>query len=110
MSQISKIFEKVLYKTLTGTSFFDKFNILTQQQYGFRNGYFTTLALAYVDENLFKNIDKGLATCTIFMDFSKAFDSVNLLNHSILIKKLEHYGVRGVPLKLLASYYHNRKQ
>ena len=105
LSQISKIFEKVLYKRLT--SFFDKFEILTQQQYGFRNGYSTTLALADVHENLLQNIDESLVTCTILMDFSKAFDSVN---HFIMIKNLEHHGVRGVPLKLLTSYLHNKKQ
>ena len=69
LSQISKIFEKVLYEKLT--SFFDKFKILTQLLYGFRNGYSTTLSLA-VYENSLKNIDKGLATCSILVDFSKA--------------------------------------
>jgi len=52
-------------------------------------------------------MDDGLTTCTIFMDFTKAFNSVN---HNILIQKLEHYGVRGMPLKLLPSYLHNRSK
>ena len=52
-------------------------------------------------------MDKKELTCGIFIDLSKAFDTVN---HNILIKKLEHYGIRGLALDLFKSYLINRKQ
>jgi len=83
----------------------DKHKILTQKQFGIRNGYSTSLAIADVYENLLKNLDKGLITCAIFLDFAKAFDSVN---REILLDKLEYYGIRGLALQLLKSYLSER--
>ena len=52
-------------------------------------------------------MDKKLIACSIFLDLRKAYDTIN---HTILIKKLEKYGIRGLPLQLLASYLTDRQQ
>ena len=78
----------------------------SQQQYGFRNNHSTSLANSDLYENLLQNLDKKIISCAVFLDLRKAFNSVN---HSILLTKLEHYGVRGNALKLIQSYLSNRK-
>ena len=67
----------------------------------------TAQAITEITENLRKAIHNKLYTCGVFLDFSKAFDTVN---HEILITKLESYGIRGLPLQLFNSYLSNRQQ
>ena len=78
-----------------------------EYQFGFRKGRSTAQALTEITDTLRKAIDNNLYTCGIFLDFLKAFDTVN---HSILLQKLESYGIRGVPLAWFESYLTNRKQ
>ena len=59
-------------------------------------------------DKLIKNIDNGLFSCCVFLDFSKAFDTVD---HKILLWKLHNYfGIRGTCLNLFESYFSNRYQ
>ena len=105
LSIINNIFEKILYKRLY--DYLEKFEILYQNQYGFRRGHSTMHALVELVGNIKNSIDNGEMTCGIFVDLSKAFDTVN---HKILLDKLNHYGFGGKANQLLASYLTNRKQ
>ena len=67
----------------------------------------TDHALIELVDQIRLSIDNKRMTCGIFVDLSKAFDTVN---HQILLKKLEHYGIRGIALKLFESYLSERKQ
>ena len=104
LPQFSKLLEKIIKNRLS--SFLDKNNILTKHQFGFRKSHSTELAITSIQDTLLKNLDDGKLTCTVFLDLAKAFDSVD---HSILLKKLEKYGIRGTPLQLLKSYLTNRQ-
>lgn len=105
LSNISKIFEKATYQRLY--SFLEMNNILYPQQYGFRNFHSTNHALIEITEKIRQAIDQGEFTCGIFLDFQKAFDTVN---HEILLQKLRYYGVRGLELNWFKSYLSNRSQ
>jgi len=61
-----------------------------------------------MQENILENLEKGFITCTFFCDLSKAFDTID---HDVLLWKLNNFfGIRGLPLKLLASYLQGRQQ
>ena len=105
LSIINKLYEKLLYKRLY--KYFTKFNILYDYQYGFRQKHSTTQALIEITDYLKNAIDKKKYICGIFLDLTKAFDTVN---HTILLDKLHNYGIRGRAHKLLKSYLTNRNQ
>ena len=88
-------------------SFLDKFNLLYKLQFGFRSKYSTSHALIHMTETIRAALDSGNGTCGIFVDFIKAFDTVN---HEILLKKLEHYDFRGRVNDWFRSYLTDRKQ
>lgn len=67
-------------------------NILNPSQCGFRRNFNTLQALNEFSNDVLSAIDKKLPLLSIFIDFAKAFDTVN---HKILIHKMHHYGIRG---------------
>lgn len=109
---ISKPFEKVLYKQIVG--YFEKNNLFSQAQYGFRKGKSTGQAVSEMVEQLLQatksNKNKGSekeSIVSLQIDLSKAFD---LVDHNILLHKLKKYGFSKAALNLLASYLSQRTQ
>ena len=105
LSNVDKIYEKIIYKRLH--SFLTQHNILYPQQFGFRKSHSTAHALLSITQKLYNALDSGKFAYAVFIDLEKAFDTVD---HSILLGKLEHYGIRGIPLNLIKSYLSNRSQ
>ena len=105
LSIFSKIFEKLMLKPLS--KYLNDFNIIHPSQYGFQANKSTHLALKKFSEFLYRNLDESKHVLSIFIDYSKAFDTVS---HSILLKKLNHYGIRGSILQWFRSYLSNRTQ
>ena len=104
LSSFSKILEKLVATRIT--VFFTKCNIFTPQQFGFRRGLSTADAVTSFINNLYESLDTGDKTIGLFLDLSKAFD---LVDHDILLYKMECYGVRGVPCEWFGSYLRGRR-
>ena len=101
----SKIMEKLVYNKIF--HFLVRYEILFKSQYGFRRGRNTThatLDFLKIVEAALKERELAIG---VFCDLSKAFDT---LNHEILLKKLDHYGVRGTAHMWFESYLNNRSQ
>lgn len=88
-------------------SFLKKYNLLNSNQFGFIKGKSTESALTTVTEHIFNGLNSKLKTTGLFIDFKKAFDMVN---HEILLNKLEAFGIRGVPLNWFRSFILGRRQ
>jgi len=105
LSIFDKILEKLMYRRLS--NFLDQNSILYEYQFGFRKNHSTVQAVMEVLDNIYEHCDNHEVTMGIYLDLQKAFDTVN---HSILLKKLNMYGVRGIVLKWFTSYLSNRHQ
>ena len=101
----SKILERLMYNRLY--KYLTDQKILQPQQFSFRKGHSTEHAIAQLVDQNYESFKNDNYTICIFIDLSKAFDTVN---HTILLKKLEIYGITGANLAWFTSYLTNRKQ
>ena len=99
LSVFSKIFEKLMHNRLY--SFLEQNNVIYNSQFGFQKNKSTQHSLIEIVEKVRNCIENKKYGCGIFIDLKKAFDTVN---HDILLRKLEHYGIRGTSLSWFSSY------
>ena len=102
---INKIFEKIIYSRLD--QFVTSENILSKNQFGFRKKKDTQQATLKLIYYVLDNYLLGNITACIFLDFSKAFDTID---RDLLLQKLDRYGIRGGCYNLIKDYLRSRKQ
>ena len=105
LSSFSKILERIMYNRLY--SYLSENNLFFQKQFGFREGHSTNHAHIQLINNICDSFNKNKYTLGVFIDLSKAFDTVD---HNILLNKLSLYGIKHSNLKWFSSYLSNRKQ
>ena len=105
LAKLNQILEKIIKSHLL--EFLTKHDIFMKNQYGFRKGHSTSHAISHINEKLIENLEKKYVCAVLFIDLKSAFDTID---PDIMIKKLDHYGIRGNTSLLLSSYLRNRKQ
>ena len=101
----SKILERIIYKRLYKYLTTEK--LLYSKQFGFQTGPSTEHAIIKVVDQIYKSFEKDHYTLGVFINLSKVFDTVD---HTILIRKLEMYGIKGINLVTFRSYLTNIMQ
>ena len=101
----SKILEKIMYHRVY--EFLSTHGLLFTKQFGFQRNTSTEHGILQLIDNITKTFAKGEFTLGVFIDFSKAFDTVS---HIILLQNLKFYGITGATKKWFESYLTNRKQ
>ena len=101
----SKIMERILHDQIY--NYLTKFDLFSDTQFGFRKFHSTASALLDCTNDWYINLDRKMFNLVVLIDLKKAFDTVD---HQILFRKLELYGIKGQALNLLKSYLTNRKQ
>ena len=102
---LSKVIERVVHTQLS--THLDNINYLYSHQYGFRRGRSTTQAIAQLNNWVLESMDEGKVTGLLFVDISKAFDSIN---HKVLLDKLKHMGMSERSLQWFKTYLAERRQ
>ena len=97
--------ERLMYNRLY--NFLADHNIISKKQYGFRENYSTYMAIIDLVDKISSNIDNKKHSIGIFLDLSKAFDTID---HQILLRKLQCYGIRGIACDWFKRYLENRVQ
>ena len=105
LTAVSKICEKVLAMQLR--LHFENNNLFYENQFGFREKKNTSLAISKLMENLYQSFNDSEIKQGVFIDFSKAFDTID---HNILIKKLPFYNFTPKAIELMKSYLSDRSQ
>ena len=105
LPSLSRVLEKLI--KIRFVKFFDKYDILYDYQYGFREGHSVLHALLDVTSFGYDSIQNKENIAMLLMDLRKAFDTVS---HNILLQKLYHYRIRGPAHKLIESYLTSWKQ
>ena len=88
-------------------AFLNENNLITEQQFGFRSNHSTELATLKLTSTIIYKLDNSHIPIAIFLDLSKAFDT---LNYKILLRKLKYYGLCDVAYNLIENYLTNRQQ
>ena len=101
----SKILERIMYNRLF--KYLTTNEILYKKQFGFQEGHSTEHAIMQLIDKINNSIEKNHFTQGVFIDLSKAFDTVD---HYILITKLKQYGIQGNNIRWFESYLSNWKQ
>ena len=102
---LSKVIERVVHQQVY--DYLEKNELLSRRQFGFRNRSSTQHAVTLFSDSIRKNMDKSLMTGAVFIDLSKAFDTVD---HARLLSKLSIYGIKDREMSWFSSYLFNRKQ
>ena len=103
LPHVSKVFERIIYKQIMSYVT----NLFSHYITGFRKSHGSQHCLVKISENWKSALDKSESVCALFMDLSKAFDTIN---HDLLLAKLKAYGFSREALPLMCSYLKNRKQ
>ena len=105
ISVFSKLLERIMYNRVY--THITANNLLYNKQFGFQNKCSTEYAILQLTKEIHESFDKKEFTLGVFIDLSKAFDTVN---HEILLTKLQYFGLENIYLKWFTSYLNNRKQ